>query len=544
MFASMNSMQEEMKKAGNMLERCIFIIYALFWCGIVFLNLFYSSKSYSCKKKFLLSNTQLLVLGILTTVIIWILSYLSSKKYKDTQSIKININTLTIALFIVEIYIFYNIYFHTNHWDPACIFKNAEMISRGDSNGLANGYFSKYPNNQCIVYLQSVMIRLNRVFGVLDSEGIFFMILVQCLLTSWTGKILYDNLRLLNCSKKYSMMGWILYVILLGLSGWNIVTYTDMMGLIFPVAVFRVYLALKNKKKVMLKWLVIIALTYWGAKIKVTVVIVFLALIINEAIQFLRDFEYQALLRKLKTLVKIVVAGSICVLIYSNMFNAAIQSTGLVIDKEANLGPLHWMMMGMNPVNDGVYYRDDVKLSEGVKDSSERTQVQIETIKERLHEYGFKGFIKHMGKKSLINFNDGTFAWGAEGGFYDVVYPDKNSVVSPFLKSLYYNGGSRYLYLSTLEQFAWIMILCSSPGIIIVKKRRESLAIVLALIGIIMFNLMFEARARYMILYVPFFIMAAMMSLQGCEEYLRIKLIRETSANAPLPFFDKRRKRK
>lgn len=514
-----------MKKIANMLTQCIFVIYALLWIGIVILDLFYSSINYSCKKVFLFSNMQLLLIGGLAMVCTGAISCLLSKKICIKWE-KININALSIALFVVQVYIFYNIYFQMVGWDPGVVYRNAEMISRGDSTGLMHDYFSMYPNNQGIVCLQAIMIWLNRIFGVWDSEGFFFMIVVQCFLTSATGKILYDNLRLLNCSKKYAMIGWILYVILIGLSGWNVVSYTDMMGLIFPIAIFRLYLSLKNEKRNIVKWVGIITLAFWGAKIKPTVLIILIALVINEIINFGCNFDYhQALRGKFKTLTQIAIAGCICVFLFSSLFAVAIRSTGLIIDKEADMGVLHWMMMGLNPVNDGVYYDDDVQLSHGIEDKSERTRVQINKIQERLKDYGFKGFVKHMGRKSLIIFNDGSFAWGVEGGFYDGrIYPDKNSVVSPFLRSLYYNDGSRYSYLSTTEQFAWIMVLFNSIGIIAVKRRKEIITIVLALIGIIMFNLTFEARARYIILYVPFFIMAAIIALQNCEMRLRAKL--------------------
>lgn len=509
-----------MKKIADTAEGCIFAIFTFLWAGIILLDLFCSNKNYACKKEFLFSNIQILIIVCcFMAMLICLVPYLQKKNKLRIKPI--NINSLTALLFIIQIYIFYNIYFHTNRWDPAMIYWNAEMISRGETLGLANWYFSMYPNNQGIVLLQSVLIHLNRFFGVLDSEGYFFMIAVQCLLTSLTGKLLYRSLKLLDLSEKYSIIGWILYVILLGLSGWNVVTYTDMTSLIFPIAIFYIYLSLKDwGGRSKLKWFGIITLTYWGSKLKPTVLIVFLAIIISEAIHFLGELDGDVLSEKLKALIKFLIALCISLFLFSGLFNYAIRSTGLIINKEDNMGMLHWMMMGLNPVNDGVFYEDDVNFSHEIEGKSERTEAQIHIIKERIKDYGFVGFIKHIGKKSLINFNDGTFAWECEGGFYDVVYPDKNSVAAPFLKSLYYSSGSRYKYLSTIEQCAWIMILFSSVGIII-KKRKQSLVIVLTLIGIILFNLSFEARARYMILYVPFFIMSSMISLQYCEILLK-----------------------
>ena len=88
------------------------------------------------------------------------------------------------------------------------------------------------------------------------------------------------------------------------------------------------------------------------------------------------------------------------------------------------------------------------------------------------------------------------------------------------MKSLYYNGGSRYLWLSSIEQMAWIVTLFLSVGITLNRKSKEELAVILSLVGIIIFNFMFEARARYIMLYVPIFILAALMSFKTVLAYV------------------------
>lgn len=516
-----------MKKISNFFTKCILAIYAFLWAGINILNLFFSSKDYIWKKTFLISNIQMIFMGGVAVACIIALSLIHKKKNFIIKNF--NINTFTVMLFVVQIYIFYNIYF-TNGWDPNYIYRNAEMISRGDFAELQHWYFSMFPHNQGIVLLQSVLLRLNRLFGIWDLEGHFSLIAFQCFLTSLSGKLLYENLRLLNCSIKYSIIGWILYVILLGLSGWNIVTYTDITGLIFPILIFRLYLSIKNKKTVILKWIGIIAISYLGSKIKPTVLIASIAIMISETIYFLYNLEAKQIFDRLKLFTKILLAGCICIFAFSNLFNTAIRTTGLSIDREKEMGALNWMMMGLNPVNDGAYYYEDQKLSTSIENKSERTKAQLEKIKERLFDYGFIGFAKHIGKKALINYNDGTFAWGCEGSFYELIYPDKNTKAAPYLKSLYYNDGSKYIYLSTLEHFAWITVLFCSIGVVLVKIRKETVVVVLALIGIIIFNLTFEARARYVMLYVSFFVMAAMLALQELETYI-FSILKKSSNN-------------
>lgn len=485
------------------------------WSGIIILNFFFSYTNYSCKKTFILPNILLLIGGLLfmSLMIVLISKFSSSWKL-------LSINKLSIALFLIQAYGFYNIQFHTNQWDQAMIYWNADLISKGQTDGLANFYFSSFPNNQLIVFIQSLILRANRMCGVLDKEGYMFMILIQCILCTLTGKLLFEIIEIFTGSKTYALTGWIFFVILLGLSGWNVVTYTDMMGLIFPTAILRTYLSLRNQRRIILKWILIFALVYWGFKMKPTTGIMMIAILIAEGIHIIGNIKKNCIKEILTKSVKIFCAGVISVVIYSMLFSVAINSTGLIIDKEANTGALHMVMMGMNPANDGVWYGDDVALSQGIANKNERTKAQIGVIKQRLNDYGVKGFIRHMCKKSLIIFNDGTFAWGSEGGFYDVVCEDKNEFFSPVLKSLYYNGGTRYLWLSSMEQMAWIVTLFLSVGVTLNRKSKEEFAVILSLIGIIIFNFTFEARARYIMLYVPIFILAALMSFKNILAYV------------------------
>ena len=499
-------------KINKVLIQLIVLIFGVLWGGIIILNLFFSYANYSCKKEFLLPNIVLLLFGLLFA---GLMTGICAKlnKFRKIDKI-ISIDILSVSLFLIQAYVFYNIQFHTTQWDQWSVYWNADMISKGQTEGLANFYFSSFPNNQFIVFVQSLILKINRVCGVLDQEGFMLMILVQCVLCTLTGKLLFETIEILTESKIYALIGWIIFAILLGLSGWNVVTYTDIMGLVFPIAILRVYLSLRNKKNVLLKWTLIFALSFWGYKMKPTAIIMILAILIAEVIHFLKNTEEGNFKGKLLQPIKIICIGVISAVIYSVLFSSMINSTGLVIDKEASTGALHMMMMGMNPVNDGVWYGDDVSLSQGIANKQERTDAQIKVIKQRLKDYGIKGFVRHMCKKSLIIFNDGTFAWGAEGGFYDVVCDDKNEVVSPVLKSLYYNSGSRYLWLSSIEQMAWITTLFLSIGIVLKQKRKEELVIILSLVGIIVFNYMFEARARYIMIYVPIFILAALISLK------------------------------
>ena len=81
----------------------------------------------------------------------------------------------------------------------------------------------------------------------------------------------------------------------------------------------------------------------------------------------------------------------------------------------------------------------------------------------------------------------------------------------------YYNGKHVRLFY-TIKQFYWIGLLffcCWS------YKRRDSISYLkLAIIGLTIFELLFEARARYLITYVPIYIIIAIQGLDIILNYI------------------------
>ena len=492
-------------------------IWPFFLCGtaIILIDLL-SHTEYSCRKLFVFPNIVLLVLGLLLTIGLFLL-FTFFKAKKDP------VNILTVILFLLQMYIAFNIYRGAPTWDEGIIIGNAMHVAAGETELLDNVYFSSFPNNQLILFIDAVLLKCNSLFGIFDTDnGLLFIILIQCLLSSFGGKLLYEIIRDEAHSFRAAMTGWLSYAFLIALSGWNIVIYTDPMGVVFPVAVLRIYqLTKQDNKRFYFRWGAITFLSYVGYKIKPTALIVFIAIVGVEIIQLIKKCNAKDLFVFGKTCVSVLIAFIIGNLVCSS----AIKSTGLNINSEADTGPLHMIMIGLNPVNNGVWYAEDVNASMTISSKEERTAMQKQVIKQRLHDYGIKGLLHHQWKRTLTTFNDGTFAWGMEGGFYNTIYPEKNSVVTAKLRNIYYNDGSYYLYWSSLEQMTWLVVLFLSLGIVILKKKRLNQVIGLSLFGTILFNEIFEARARYIYLYVPFFIIAAALSTEKMMGFFGGKII-------------------
>lgn len=183
-------------------------------------------------------------------------------------------------------------------------------------------------------------------------------------------------------------------------------------------------------------------------------------------------------------------------------------------------------MLGLNEKHTGVWNSEDITFSQSIESKTERVSAELARADERLKEMWPLKLLKHTIKKILLNFNDGSFAWGIEGSFWLETY-NLNSPVSDFFKEIFYFGSHSTGCANThkiwinLTQALWISCLffslfSSSPSF---DVNNTIIVTKLACIGIFLFNMLFEARARYIFTFVPIFIF---LSTSGIENFIAI----------------------
>ncbi len=475
---------------------------------VILLIVLISSVDHPYKKEFLLPNVLSLLLGLACVLLVWRLA--------EIQKLQrfFNIIAATAVLLAIEIVIMWNIFFVTG-WEVITVLDQAITIALKDTDSLWHSYFSWYPNNIFITWFFSLFFHtVQTTQDVYNS--IFAIVVLQCILSAAGGWVLYDAVKELSGKKSAAITAWFAYAALSGLSPWLVVTYSDALGLAFPIFIFRLYQTMKDKKRIALKWALLVLLSYWGYRIKPQVVIVFIAIVIIELLQLAFASEKKAVLMRL---LKGALIALGCFGASMALFAGIVSSTGLKISKEASFGPLHMVMMGLNPETHGGYYEPDVVSTSQGRTRAEKREIQLETISQRLSDYGFAGLADHLYQKTLVIFNDGSFAWGLEGDFYpeDTMPEDVNSTLCPFLKSVFYSNGTNYRKLLTFEQAIWLacLLLCACSCVLSRSGNKANLVLTLSLIGIILFEMIFEARARYLFTYSPLFIAEALLGLQA-----------------------------
>lgn len=500
------------ERFASIADNAVYVLFfILMLCSLCIL--LYSNTVYSFKVYLNYSNILLLVYGILTSVIVLLI-------VSFTKDFKVNINKLTLVLFLLISYISFNIAFQFK-WDNYFIIRNAQLIVGGaESKDLSSDYFSMYPNNFFLLMIFTLILKIHNVIGIFTMNGNYMpVILFQCALMSMAARTLY--LIIYDMCKKHNiaLFGFLLYSFSIVLSGMSVITYSDQVALIFPLLVLRLFQLMDNKKHILLKVIGIIVCSYTSMIIKPPTVIPLIAILMYAAVHSINKIN--------KNIIKYIVCISICIAIlitgHSFVKDKFIAYSGLEIEKNGGMSPWHFVMMGLNKDTQGLFSGDDVQFSkESIKNHSNGA-VQKEVAISRFQELINSGeFLSHLERKILNSLGDGSYYWHQVTTFKKGEFEDLNYHVTPFLKTIYLREGK--IDKIAFQQSIWLTMLFISLFSIFLKKNKEQTVMILSLIGFVLFMLIFEAGPRTLMNFISYYIILSMMVLSNLSDIIMKKL--------------------
>lgn len=503
-----------MKKLVSLNINLIYIFSSIFFSIVVFLLFFVDRKlEYFNSQGKILPNF-IWLLPVL--FIIYITIKFINKKSLEIFSLR-NLLIIHLFLFIIQIFIAYNIYFYTG-WDASTIRNTAFlMIEHPEQIAEAyRNYYSFHVNQTTMAILLGLIMKFFYSFNI--SNFYFGTIVVSILIVNVSGLLMTLCIHKLTDNRNLSFISWFMFLILGALSPWITIPYSDTFSMIFPILSFYLYLNIPNNYLKYLSWFLISFLSIVGMLIKPQTVIVLIAILITEIFRLLSNLSSKSTLNFLTILGIILISNSTSNLIY----NSSLDYIDFGIIPGRNFTYTHYLMTGLNPDTYGVYSDEDASLSYSTGSVEERESKNWDIIKRRINTMGFSGYLSFSTYKLLVNFNDGSFAWGGEGGFYVEMFKDKTPV-SQILKNYYYHEGAYNTIYFHITQIAWLFVLVQIPLIIFSKDKNNlyKLTIILTLLGISLFSHLFEARGRYLFSYLPFFIIAASLSLNEVKELIK-----------------------
>jgi len=503
-------MKLKLEKILNILTKSLFSFFFI-WIFIMLIGFSYGT--YPLKRTFIVNNITIFGIIILFLIFIFLLhrNLDLKKKINYDKTVKI----LFIILIPIQIFIFYNIFFETD-WDPGnTIIPTAKAIVYGGR--IDQLYYSIYSNNLLLTSIFALIFRISKYINPFDNS-IMNIVIINCLISSISSYLIYKiGCKLLN--KKYAFYGYILSILVLVLSPWNVIYYSDAIALLFPILIFYLYLSNINKK---IKWPLLFVVSYIAYLIKPQSSLIFFAIIL---ITFIRNFDF----KKIKESIPLILISLGLVFGLHFSLNQLYKAEGFKLKEEYKIDFTHYLYIGSNKVSSGLYNKNDFMRSIRYKNRKERTKNNFNNYIDRVKDYGVDGYFSFLSKKILVNFNDGTFAWGTMGLFYYKV-PKNPTIFSSGLRNIYYNSGSFYKQSSTLQHMLWIFILflitvhsIFSFYYLFKKKKIDynELIIILTLVFIVVFQLLFEGRARYLYVNLPLFIS---MMLYGLKDLNNIKI--------------------
>ena len=453
----------------------------------------------------------------LLALILWIINFCTRKICLSEKQFYIFLIINFVVIYLIQLFISRNIYFKTG-WDAGVLIDNAENIALNGADGVELDYFSWYPNNIFAVY---TLVFFYKIAVVVHKQNPYIVIFaINNLLVNISVLLATLSIYKITNKKSVTIVSMVFGVILIGLSPWIVIPYTDTLGMIFPIGAVFCYVFLKNRY---LRYFLFVALCEMGYLYKPTVLIGVIALVIIKSFSLLKRLLHNKL--KLKMLVKTSICILMAALCVAGLNKAVIGMNTTELDENKAMTMTHYFMMGLNKTTEGVYSRDDVNYSISFGNKDMRKKGNIEVIKQRYQEMGASGYITQLVKKNLSNYNDGTFAWYREGNFF-VEIPEKDSLAAKLLRRFYWwnqvGEENMYQVFASIEQVVWFFVLLCIAGCVLpgCKINNVEGLLALTLIGVSLFLLLFECRARYLYIFSPLYVVLAGIGLDKINYFL------------------------
>lgn len=432
-----------------------------------------------------------------------------------------------------------------------------------------NGYYSRYANNLFLTYIFLNVYKIGEVIGI--QNGYFLLLFIQSIMFSVCGFLIYKiaDMYFKEKYKIYSICTWIIYMLIVGLSPHIVLTYSDGIGMFLSLILTYIIFKLekdkdkdikkdknkinddKEKDKLLQKGsiskiiliLLFTNLSILGYYIKPQIIIISISYVIikilnipyltylviknkNEDCKNNRRVRKERIKKEIiyYIIVSILIIITGCI-IYTHIRKAN-NSMGINVDKEKRFNITHYAMLGWNPESKGVFTIKDENFSGKYEKLKDREKANLEELKRRITEMGLGGVINQIARKILTNYNDGTFSGVATFVYIRKEYNIEgiNKELSKFLKNIYYENEKYNMIYTQIMQCLWIGILIFNMFSYNDGKSTKISIVILGIIGLFIFEILFEARSRYIFIYVPLYIFLGVIGLKNVLRIFVVKI--------------------
>ncbi|MBF4995154.1 hypothetical protein ITX31_13675 [Arthrobacter gandavensis] len=408
-------------------------------------------------------------------------------------------------------------------WDAAAVYYSAYgLADQGVPEAADRAYFQVNPNNVLLMLLLSRFLGAADALGSQDlrqSTAYLSAALLFCgMLLTWAAAWLLGGRRAARLTLVPSAA-------LIVLSPWLPVFYSDIAALPLTILVFCLLLAAGRCRLParLLLWAAAGTVSAVGYGIKPTALIVLVA----ASLVVLLSVRRASWRRDLAVAVLSVTAAACAFAGAYAGIGAWVRSSGVpaegVSANEYALPATHFLKVGVQqypgPHGDyyGAYNEEDRSTTLAVADPQARFDAAWQAYLDRVAERGPAGYPEFLNAKLRWMTGDGSFfAWG-EGRMTasEFIADDQ---LSRSIQDFFGPGRPGFGLLLNFWQGTWFLLLAlCGAGVLLRGPPLDSRAVAtarVALLGLFVFLMFSEGRARFLYLYVPFFIVLGSLSLQ------------------------------
>lgn len=179
----------------------------------------------------------------------------------------------------------------------------------------------------------------------------------------------------------------------------------------------------------------------------------------------------------------------------------------------------HHIMMALD--NNGTYTLKDEEFTTSFKTRKEKKKANIEEINIRLKKYDtLNKKIKFITSKEIMIWNDGT---------YDIPQLLNNGHINNGkIQNSIYKNNDIYVYISQMQRVSMMILLVVSSLYKDDKKEENNDAVNvisrLSILGLILFFSFWEIRSRYIINYIPIFVVTQIIGIELLDKKLKKRI--------------------
>ena len=464
------------------------LIFSWLFLGVVFENKVYSF------------NTLAVILSILAWLSATVFLYRSMSRH-EALLIRWEKRIVTLGvvlLFILQLILGYWLAVETS-WDTEAVYRGAVNLAQQDNLGNYRDYFHIFPHNLGATALLGWLFSAGRALGLEDLYWLGTIYnAVSITLAMW---LVYGVARELK-DVKHGLLAFWLVVTCLPLQLYVPVFYTDTLSLPFVVGAYYFYLRLLKQDafhKRLLLGLLVGLLCALGALIKFSAAIVAVAILADLIIR--RQMWRQRY--------SVLIAAIIFFVLLKSFI--AYRDNHLLDERLSDLKRVphaHWVMMGLK--GNGAYNSEDYTYTYRFRTYEQRVEANLIQIQKRIADYGFWGYLEFLNRKQQLNFGSGIY------GVPEMI--DDNPLRPNVLHKFALDGGEYFDYFKVIAQGHHILLfLLIIWGLWYDALTRNKKAVTIfagraAVLGIYLFLLLWEANSRYIINFIPVFVVCAVYS--------------------------------